>query len=124
MALAESLDAEGWPHVTMTEIWGSHAPNGSACRLLLSTLHREAGHEQRQNLTAYGHAEEHPHAGGEASHISVSLLHAGIHVAAENSEINVDATAVPMAPASCCMVFITAEPSAFMEDGNWFNACV
>ena len=31
MALAESLDAEDWPHVTMTEIWGSHAPNGSAC---------------------------------------------------------------------------------------------
>lgn len=45
-------------------------------------------------------------------------------LAAENSEINVDATAVPMAPASYCMVFITAEPSAFMEDGNWFNACV
>ena len=74
MALAESLDAEDWPHVTMTEIWGSHAPNGSACRLLLSTLHREAEHEQRQNLTAYGHAEEHPHAGGEASHI-LSLIH-------------------------------------------------
>ena len=41
--------------------------------------------------------------------------------AAENSAISVDATAVPMAPASCCTVFITAEPSAFIAAGSWFS---
>ena len=44
--------------------------------------------------------------------------------AAENSAISVDATAVPMAPESCCTVFITAEPSAFIAAGSWFSACV
>ena len=31
---------------------------------------------------------------------------------------------MPMAPASCCTVFITAEPSAFIAAGSWFSACV
>ncbi|WP_137654787.1 MerR family transcriptional regulator [Bifidobacterium moukalabense] len=38
MTTAQALTPEDWPHVTMTEIWGSHAPDGSV-RIRL-TRHR------------------------------------------------------------------------------------